>query len=359
MREGMRDGEALGRDVLRRLVPFCSISETHVRDLLRRGRVQRFERGRILFKRGQREGDLHYLLDGQVDLADARFEITPVEAGTERALRPLDDAYTHTVTAVTTSPVRVFVIPKDTVDLALTWDQAGNYVVTDLGAGERGEPERDWMSGLLASALFQAIPPASIQRLFASFEAVHPRAGDVVVRQGAVGEHFFVIKRGRARILRRLERGGRTVELPLAELGPGDVFGEDALVGDAPRNASVVMRTDGVLMRLEQGTFAELLEERVVETLDAEGLERLRADAAVEVLDVRTPGEFRRDALPGSRNLPLDLVRPSLGALDPDRIHVVVCDGGRRSRLACWLLVQAGLDARVLQRGDDRSSSAA
>ncbi len=51
MREGMRDGEALGRDVLRRLVPFCSISETHIRDLLRRGRVLRYERGRILFKR--------------------------------------------------------------------------------------------------------------------------------------------------------------------------------------------------------------------------------------------------------------------------------------------------------------------
>ncbi|MEE4361926.1 MAG: cyclic nucleotide-binding domain-containing protein [Pseudomonadales bacterium] len=344
----VREQALLGQDVLRRFVPFASLSDTHVRDLLRKGRLLHVGRGRILFKRGQREGNLHFLISGNVDLADARFEVTAVRADSERAQLPLDDAYTHRVTAVTTSPVTVFVIPKDVVDLALTWDQAGNYLVTDLVEGDRGDAEQDWMSGLLASALFTAIPPANIQRLFSCFEAVHVRAGDLILEQGEVGDHFYAIKRGRARIIRTLQRAGRSIEMPVAELSAGDVFGEDALIGQAPRNASVRMVTDGVLMRLEQSLFAELLEDRVVVHVDGEELERLRSHGDVEVIDVRTPGEFRRSAVPQSRNLPLDLLRQNLSRLEEGRIYVVVCDGGRRSRLACYLLIQAGFDARVL-----------
>jgi CRP-like cAMP-binding protein len=45
----------------------------------------------------------------------------------------------------------------------------------------------------------------------------------------------------------------------LAELKEGDAFGEEALVADTVRNATVVMKTDGMLLRLSKQDFNELL----------------------------------------------------------------------------------------------------
>ncbi len=52
--------------------------------------------------------------------------------------------------------------------------------------------------------------------------------------------------------------------LKLAELGVGDTFGEEALISEAKRNATVSMLTDGVLMRLNKQDFRDLMNEPLV-----------------------------------------------------------------------------------------------
>ena len=55
---------------------------------------------------------------------------------------------------------------------------------------------------------------------------------DVIARQGEIGTGFFVIADGRVRVI----RGGETV----AQLGPGEFFGELSVIDGAPRNAQVI-----------------------------------------------------------------------------------------------------------------------
>lgn len=346
---------------LKQLVPFASLAESHLHDLQRKGRLLAHDKGRILFKRGDRGGALVWLLQGSVDLADARFEVTAVAAGSDRARLPLDDHAPYAVTAVTTSPVRVFVVPKDFVDLVLTWDQAGNYLVTDLSHADDEDDGSDWMSSLLSSAMFAAVPPANIQRLFARFEEVRFSAGEAVITQGEPGDWFYAVKAGRCRITRRINEDGGVREVTLAEIGPGDVFGEDALIGDAPRNATITMLTDGAMMRLGQEDFEDLLQNPVLEYIDYASWETLRDDpaTAIDLLDVRLPEEFEYAHLPASRNLPLHMIRQNLDRLDADTIHVLTCDGGRRSVLGAYILSQEGLDARVLKDPPELESSAA
>lgn len=336
-------------DVLQRLVPFNTLSEAHLRNIQRKGRLVVLDKGKILFKRGAVDGQLHYLIQGSVDLTDSNFDITPVEAGSERCRHALDAHDPYVVTGVSTAPVRLFVVPKDLVDLVLTWDQAGNYTVTDLASGS--DFENDWMSSLLGSAMFAAVPPANIQKLFAQFEETLLDAGQVVIRQGEPGDDFYVVKSGRCKVTRKVSREGEVKEFTLAELGPGDMFGEDALIGDTPRNASITMTAEGALMRLGKPDFQALLQDPVLDYVEYETLRAMLGDPGerVAVLDVRLPSEYKQGNVPGSRNLPLQALRQNISKLDPATLYVLTCDGGRRSVLGAYILSQEGIMAHVLK----------
>ncbi|MDX6199313.1 MAG: hypothetical protein QOJ79_2464 [Actinomycetota bacterium] len=77
------------------------------------------------------------------------------------------------------------------------------------------------------------------------------RAGEVLVKQGAAGREFYIITSGKAEVT----RDGHVVSV----LGPGDHFGELALLDPQPRLATVTMTADGSVMELPQREFWQLL----------------------------------------------------------------------------------------------------
>ena len=77
-------------------------------------------------------------------------------------------------------------------------------------------------------------------------------AGKELVREGAAGDQFFVILEGTAQV----SRHGNKV----AELGPGQFFGDLALLDRAPRNASVIADSELEVAKLGQRAFDELLD---------------------------------------------------------------------------------------------------
>jgi glyoxylase-like metal-dependent hydrolase (beta-lactamase superfamily II)/rhodanese-related sulfurtransferase len=72
---------------------------------------------------------------------------------------------------------------------------------------------------------------------------------------------------------------------------------------------------------------------------------RLGEDPALQVVDVRRPGEYSGGHVPGARPAPLDRLERELRALDPARPAAVICAGGYRSSAACSLLQRAGFAA--------------
>ena len=101
---------------------------------------------------------------------------------------------------------------------------------------------------LLRGVPFLALLPPPVQeRLAASaIELVVP-AGEAVVEQGAVGDRFYVVEAGRAAV----EVDGTRA----SELGPGDFFGEIALLRDVPRTATVRALEELRLYALERDVF--------------------------------------------------------------------------------------------------------
>lgn len=76
-------------------------------------------------------------------------------------------------------------------------------------------------------------------------------AGETIVSQGQAGDAFFVVLDGRATVRRNSRRVG--------ELGPGDYFGELALLDPGPRNADVVATEPMTVARLHVGPFRSVL----------------------------------------------------------------------------------------------------
>ncbi len=102
--------------------------------------------------------------------------------------------------------------------------------------------------------LFSSLPPAPLRELMASMQVRHVPAGERILREGERGEEAFVLARGMARVQRT------RAEAPLARLGPGAVFGEMALVSDAPRAADVLAEEPVVLLVLHKKTLEALSE---------------------------------------------------------------------------------------------------
>ena len=211
----------------------------------------------------------------------------------------------------------------------------------------------DWrmMSGMfavqnLARSAFASLPAANIERLLERFERNAVKKGQVIVREGDDGDYYYLIESGRCQVTRRV--GG--VEMDIANLKPGDAFGEEALLADAARNATVAMKTDGALLRLSKADFFELLTEPLLNRISLQEARR-RVVKGAQWIDVRYPAEFVHDGQPGAINIPLNELRRSMTQLDTKREYVAYCHSGRRSSAAAFLLSQRGINASMLEGG--------
>ncbi|HJK92435.1 MAG TPA: Crp/Fnr family transcriptional regulator [Polyangiaceae bacterium LLY-WYZ-15_(1-7)] len=79
--------------------------------------------------------------------------------------------------------------------------------------------------------------------------------GTVLFRDGDRGDEMYVIQRGRVRIFTEVK--GR--EKLLAILGPGDFFGEMAILNDKPRTASAEVVEDAQLLSIDPKTFGAMI----------------------------------------------------------------------------------------------------
>lgn len=97
------------------------------------------------------------------------------------------------------------------------------------------------------------------------------------------------------------------------------------------------------------GYVADNLRTGTTRTVQWHEVEELQSQG-VHVIDVRTPGEVAKGAIPGATNIPVDELRDRLDEL-PDGPLVVTCQVGQRGHVAARLLAQHGRDVRNLDGG--------
>ncbi len=299
-------------------------------------------------------GEAVYLLRGELALTDKNGAAVVLVGGSEEASHPLGRRAAF-VAARAITDVELLRIDEDLLDILVTWDQVAVAESASPPSADADAPPSltNWsiMSGMfsvssLKYGAFSQLPPAHIDALLKRFTRLQVRKGDVVVREGAEGDFYYVIESGKCKVERMI--GG--VSMLLAELKAGDAFGEEALVSEAKRNATVSLKTDGVLLRLDKKDFVQLLREPLLRRVSLDTA-REKIAAGGQWVDDRYPSEYQYDRLPGALSVPLSEIRNAFGLLDKNREYVLYCQSERRSAAAAFLLAQRGFRAFLLAGG--------
>lgn len=338
---------------LKALTPLDSLKKDNLHALAKKTKIREAQPGETLFREGDAEKRTIFILAGVVELREGDQAVEKVAGGSDAARNPISPKLPRRHSAIALTVVEYIAIDSDLLDVMLTWDQTGSYEVSEL----RSEPggADDWMTTLLQTKAFHRIPPANIQAIFMRLQQVNYKAGDVVIKQGEEGDYFYVITRGRCIVTRETPLNKEGIRL--AELEVGDTFGEEALISEAKRNATVYMESDGSLMRLGKDDFRTLLNEPMLDWVDAQQAGKIVREGGVW-LDVRLPSEFEAYHNDGAINVPLYFIRLKLKTLDPSVKYVVCCDTGRRSSAGAFILNERGFQTYVLKGGLNRTALA-
>ena len=328
-------------------VPLNALRPESQSDLAKKSKIQIAKAGQHLFKIGEQAQYAIFVMSGEVNLEDASGKpITKIKGGDENAAHRLAHQSPRKVSARCVTEVRYLAVEASLLDVMLTWDQTGSFEVTEIKSGDTGGD--DWMAKLLQMKTFQMVPPSNLQGMFLRMQEVQVEPAQVIVKQGEEGDYFYVIMSGRC-IVTREQPNQKPVRL--AELDTGSCFGEEALISDSKRNASVTMLTRGSLMRLSKADFRNLLNDPLARKLSFADAKKLVDSGKARWLDVRLPSEYQNHNLPGSINIPLYMLRMKLAALATDTTWIACCDTGRRSSVAVFVLTQKGYDTYVLDKG--------
>jgi len=224
-----------------RIPEFEHTSKAEIRALIQRVRVLCLPAQRWLLRDGRKLDAFLYLLHGSLTIEGSRQV-----ASSQGPLRHFYPGGTNIRTETPTQILWVDAAQHDFLSRSAQHTQTLN------------EPaDARWLERFLSSQMMQRVRPDHWQQMVQSFRPRCYRAGEVVVEKGANGDVCFVIQQGHVVV----HDGGRT----LCHLGPGDFFGEDALVTGGSRNASVTALQPAVVQCIEKRVFSRLLLEQVIE----------------------------------------------------------------------------------------------
>lgn len=351
---------ALDIKILAGLEPIASFNPARLRELLDYCHTEKVAVGADPFKAHGLDGQSVYLVRGEIELLYKDGNKVIVSAESEWAKHPLGKRQPDILSATALVESQLLRIDDELLDRMVTWDQFSQHDLSlDAHVSNAIETHVDVSTSikrLLSSNMFSAenlqngplahLPVANISALLQRIEAIAVWSGDMVIREGDDGDYYYLIDSGRAQVTRLV--GG--VVMSLADLKSGDVFGEEALISDAKRNATVTMKSNGVLLRLGRQDFLALLKEPLLHKFSFAEAKQKVAEGAVWI-DVRHPPEYRYDRLAGAINVPLNDIRNAVGVLDRHKQYIAYCQSGRRSAAAAFILAQAGYEVHVLENG--------
>jgi rhodanese-related sulfurtransferase len=196
----------------------------------------------------------------------------------------------------------------------------------------------------------QRLPLENLQQVVDRMVERPAAAGETIVTQGGPADAYYVLLAGEAEVWLEDPITDETRRASL--LGPGDGFGEEALLLEASRTATVRMLSPGRLLVLGKADFDAFLRPPMVEEVEPERAHELLHAGAATLLDCRYDFEYEENRIPGARHVPLDRLRQQgVFSLDPQATYLVYCRSGRRSRAAAFLLHERGFRALSIQGG--------
>ncbi|HHX35298.1 MAG TPA: cyclic nucleotide-binding domain-containing protein [Gammaproteobacteria bacterium] len=307
--------------------------------------IQPFLAGQIVVSPQDSMQIICFLISGDLFYQSEQGDELYIEAGSEESQHALPANTAQHYTLIAATDCAVVLIGRERLARFLTWQQASQDLLLEFEA--EGE-DVEWLSALLDNPLFSRVPAINIRQMLQRLKCLRLEKGTQLLTQGELGDRCYFLRSGSAQVSQGLEDQEQVV----AELLVGACFGEEALLSDLPRNATVKLLTDSQVLYLERADFLELLKTPVTEEVSFAQAGRLLEQGA-QWLDVRRLDEYERGHAAQALHMPLDLLRLKARMLNNNTVYLCYCDNGKRSQSAVFLLSQLGFQAYSLSDGVD------
>ena len=344
-----RDDNNRYMEQLRATPPFCYAPDLLFNQVFKSARLREVTAGTLLVRPEAEGNDYLALLEGELEIcrsyvgADGAEEIHLGRLVCDAKQVVLVHAMPRLTGVRAMTAARVLHIDGQRVEELLAWSQRFAGELRDLA------PLRARMNLLGQVGPFQYLPLDHVQQALEALVPIDVEAGKQIVRQGEPGERYYLIEHGIAEVWRADPLTGKATRV--AVLGPGDAFGEEALLVGGFRNATVTMTVRGRLWALGKADFDALVKPQIVMQVEAARAHAMVNRKEARWLDCRYDIEFEESHLAGAIHLPLDRLRELVHTLDRQTPYIVYCRSGRRSTCAAYLLRERGYRAYSLTGG--------
>jgi len=321
---------------------FSNISSRYLLELESEGAIRTYliEQGESITFKGRSGDDAIFLLKGVSNVTRAGKPQFEWDEG-NNSCRPVELQNT-TTTIVATQDSLLCRTDRDKLDYLIGW----NAMVKYLDSFDQGV--HSVLAGLRHPVVFENLPFSKVEEAFKRMTTRDICAGEVIMRQGDLGDFFYIIDSGRAEVWQKGPYDDN--QKLVATLEKRDHCGDEALLTCGTRNATVKMIEAGRLLVLKKEDFDELIAKPMVHQTEPKVVKALM-DSGTKVIDVRYQEEWEELRIPGVLLIPLHEMRARINELSKSLQYITYCLSGKRSLVAAMIMNQQGYNAMAMAGG--------
>jgi rhodanese-related sulfurtransferase len=284
--------------------PFNKLSENRVLEVINLVRFVEMHKGEMFQINESKSHNCLYILRGSVEIIQSgsiKSHIGPSDTK-NRPMLLLAAPNTSTLRANEHSVLCL--ADREMLDDIISWDDTFNTIEdVTVEIFERINLIRN-------SLIFRRLPYHCIESAFSRLHLKDVKKGENVI---SIGEEV--------------------------ELGPGDAFGEEALISGRKQKERVTMLESGSVLILRKDDFHELIKKPLVTSVNAK-VAKSMLESGYHLLDVRYLEEYEEINIPGTTLIPLIELRDRIHELNPKLKYIIYCRSANRSKVAAMILKQ-------------------
>jgi cAMP-dependent protein kinase regulator len=246
------------QEALKNNFVFAALSEREIRTIVDAFEQFVVQAGETLIQQGD-VGDYFYVMkEGKV-----RFEVSGTVVGHADKGKSFGE-----LALLYTSPRAASVVAEEKTIVYRVDQKTFRYIMQSQTLQTEND-KKDLLQGI---SFLHDLDPTDINKLVHTMTPRVFEAGEYLVRKGEDGDTFYVIQEGKVKVT-DITIGSTDYEDQT--LGPGDYFGERALVTKEPRTANCIAKTDGIALTIDQETFEKVVGKLALLTMKSEDKRKL------------------------------------------------------------------------------------
>jgi len=325
---------------------FAGLSDGALDDLASKVETLDVPAGARIISQGTPPDHFYFVVKGELEVTKRN------QFGQVAKLRVLNDGQSFGETALLTCTHRTCSVcaKTDSSLLRLNKKFFEEAVITDSafkGMLVQQSKERAAYNKMKSYRPFALLEPEKMLALSDKLNEQSFGPGVDIIKQGDPPGSYYIMKTGRVEVMKA--KKGQTPER-VAVLAEGEAFGEEAIIRDEGRNATVRTMEDTVVLALDRKDFNKLLKTNYLDFAFPEDIPPEDISRYV-FIDARVPPEYEEEHIEGAVSIPMETLRLRFPELDPAQEYLTYCTNDSRGMTAAFLMSANGFNAKCLRGG--------